>query len=120
MDRYIGALFAPEDAALAGVPQSLVDAGMPQISVTATEGRLLHVLALTRGARSILEIGGSWTRSWRPKITVRRRSLRNTKYPPSGSKYWSISAAGTSSVTVRLRYRPWRASATASWSTSVA
>ncbi|MFK0192105.1 O-methyltransferase [Kitasatospora sp. NPDC090308] len=41
------------DAALAAADE----AGLPQIAVAANQGKLLHLLALTRGARRILEIG---------------------------------------------------------------
>lgn len=66
VDRYIGALFAPEDDALAAVERSLADAGMPQISVSATEGKLLHVLARLSGAKRILELGtlGGYSTIW--------------------------------------------------------
>jgi caffeoyl-CoA O-methyltransferase len=57
VDRYIAGLFAPEDDALADVEKSIERAGMPQISVSPTEGKLLHVLARLSGARSILEVG---------------------------------------------------------------
>ena len=57
MDRYIADLFAPTDAALAAVERSIEEAGMPHISVSPTEGKLLHVLALLCNAGRILEIG---------------------------------------------------------------
>lgn len=57
VDSYLAQLFAPEDAILQAVGQSVVDAGLPQISVSATEGKLLHLLARLVGARSILEVG---------------------------------------------------------------
>jgi caffeoyl-CoA O-methyltransferase len=57
VDDYINALFAPQDAALEAAVQSLAEAEMPHIHVTPSQGKLLHVLALLCGARSILEIG---------------------------------------------------------------
>ena len=57
VDRYIADLFAPTDAALAAVERSIEEAGMPHISVSPTEGKLLHVLALLCNAGRILEIG---------------------------------------------------------------
>jgi len=56
VDEYITGLF-PSDPALEMVLQATRAAGMPQINVSPVQGRLLHVLALTRGARTILEIG---------------------------------------------------------------
>ncbi len=56
VDEYITGLF-PSDPALEMVLQATRAAGMPQINVSPVQGRLLHVLALTCGARTILEIG---------------------------------------------------------------
>jgi caffeoyl-CoA O-methyltransferase len=57
VDRYIAGLFAPEDEALAQVEASIERAGMPHISVSPTEGQLLHVLARLCRAERILEVG---------------------------------------------------------------
>jgi caffeoyl-CoA O-methyltransferase len=57
VDRYVAALFAPEDEALAAVERSVTEADLPPIGVSPTEGKLLHVLATLRGAEAILEIG---------------------------------------------------------------
>ena len=57
VDRYIADLFAPTDAALAAAERSIEEAGMPHISVSPTEGKLLHLLALLCNAGRILEIG---------------------------------------------------------------
>jgi caffeoyl-CoA O-methyltransferase len=66
VDRYIAQNFAEEDAALAGVERSIVEAGMPQISVSAVEGKLLNLLASLIGARRILEMGtlGGYSTIW--------------------------------------------------------
>jgi caffeoyl-CoA O-methyltransferase len=57
VERYIGGLFVAEDAALAEVHRSIDAGGMPQISVSPVEGKLLHLLARLAGARTILELG---------------------------------------------------------------
>lgn len=57
VDDYIDSLFTPPDPALDAAMQSAADAGMPMISVTPNQGKLLNVLAAARGARTILEIG---------------------------------------------------------------
>ena len=57
VDRYITDLFAPPDPALDAALQATADAGMPPINVAPNQGKLLHVLALAHGARTILEIG---------------------------------------------------------------
>ena len=57
LNRYIADLFAQEDSILQATSQDMEQAGIPGIHVKATEGKLLHVLALIQGANRILEIG---------------------------------------------------------------
>jgi len=57
VDQYIGGLFGGNDSALDAAEQSLVTAGMPQISVSPNQGRFLYILALLSGAKRILELG---------------------------------------------------------------
>jgi caffeoyl-CoA O-methyltransferase len=66
VDSYIARNFAEEDEALAGVERSIAQAGMPQISVSAVEGKLLNLLASLVGARRILEMGtlGGYSTIW--------------------------------------------------------
>jgi predicted O-methyltransferase YrrM len=66
VDRYINTLFAPSDSALEGALQASEAAGLPAINVTATQGKLLMLLAQVRQARSILEIGtlGGYSTIW--------------------------------------------------------
>lgn len=65
-DRYITSLFAQEDEILQLVRQEMQQQGLPGINVSASEGKLLHVLALAIGARRILEIGtlGGYSAIW--------------------------------------------------------
>ena len=57
VDRYITELVVQPDAALDAALEACAAAGLPQISVTAGEGKLLYLLARIRQARNILEIG---------------------------------------------------------------
>jgi len=57
VDNYIDGLLVPEDNALLVTKQSLEDAGMPQISVSANQGKFLHIMALLCNAKKILEVG---------------------------------------------------------------
>ncbi|RUT01859.1 O-methyltransferase [Dulcicalothrix desertica PCC 7102] len=57
VDKYITDLFIPPDPVLDATIQSTIDANMPLINVAPNQGKLLHVLALMKGARKILEIG---------------------------------------------------------------
>jgi caffeoyl-CoA O-methyltransferase len=66
VDKYIGQLLAPEDEALTAAIASLDKAGMPQISVTPSQGKLLQVMALLCNAKTILELGtlGGYSTIW--------------------------------------------------------
>jgi predicted O-methyltransferase YrrM len=57
VDRYITDLFVPPDLALDAALQATADAGMPLINVAPNQGKLLHILGLAHGARTILEVG---------------------------------------------------------------
>lgn len=50
-------LFAPEDAALRATIEAAERNQMPAIQISPLQGRLLQILAITCGARRILEIG---------------------------------------------------------------
>ena len=56
-DDYIATLFAPQDQALSGALEEMERANLRSMNVSAVEGQLLHLLALTVGAKRILEIG---------------------------------------------------------------
>lgn len=66
VDVYLDQLFGPPDPALAAALERSTAAGLPEIQVSANLGRFLHVLALARGARRILEIGtlGGYSAIW--------------------------------------------------------
>ena len=57
VDQYVAGLFEPPDAALEAALADSRAAGLPPISVTANQGRMLHLIARAMGARRILEIG---------------------------------------------------------------
>ena len=57
VDDYVGGLFAPPNLALEDALRRSREAGLPEINVSATEGKLLLMLAEMVGARRILEIG---------------------------------------------------------------
>jgi predicted O-methyltransferase YrrM len=65
-DDYIDARLAPADPVLDAALQAAADGGLPAISVSPSQGKLLHVLALGLGARKILEIGtlGGYSTIW--------------------------------------------------------
>lgn len=57
VDGYVEGLFAPPDPALEYALRRSREAGLPEINVSATEGKLLRMLAEMVGAKRILEIG---------------------------------------------------------------
>jgi predicted O-methyltransferase YrrM len=66
VDRYLAALFIPEDPVLAGALGASQAAGLPEIHVSPLQGRMLQLLAQIQGARHILEIGalGGYSTLW--------------------------------------------------------
>jgi predicted O-methyltransferase YrrM len=66
VDEYIGGLLAPHDEALEAALRDSVAAGLPAIQVPPAQGKLLHLLARTIGARTVLEIGtlGGYSTIW--------------------------------------------------------
>src|SRR6478672_9604801 len=66
VDSYINERLAPEDDALKNTIASLSKAGMPQISVSANQGKFLQVLAVLCQAKKILELGtlGGYSTIW--------------------------------------------------------
>jgi predicted O-methyltransferase YrrM len=57
VDQYIDLHLVGEDAALLAATESARRAGLPPISVTASQGKLLYLLVRAQRARSVLEIG---------------------------------------------------------------
>jgi predicted O-methyltransferase YrrM len=66
VDEYVSSLLLPPDPVLDAALAASQAAGLPSIAVSPAQGKLLYLLALTRGARSILEIGtlGGYSTIW--------------------------------------------------------
>jgi predicted O-methyltransferase YrrM len=66
VEDYIAGNLIEEDAALSQAQKASAAAGLPDIAVSATQGKLLQLLAQTLGARKILEIGtlGGYSSIW--------------------------------------------------------
>jgi len=66
VDRYLVETLVGQDAALDAAVADQRSAGMPDIEVAPTGGKLLHVLARAIGARRVLEIGtlGGYSTIW--------------------------------------------------------
>ncbi|MFJ3174775.1 O-methyltransferase [Streptomyces roseus] len=66
VDDYFDGLLVEEDEALAAATTDAEAAGLPAHQVAPNQGKLLHLLARIRGARTILEIGtlGGYSTIW--------------------------------------------------------
>jgi predicted O-methyltransferase YrrM len=66
VDRYISETVAQNDEVLEAAMKANAAAGLPNIDVTSSQGKFLHLLALVRGARRILEVGtlGGYSTIW--------------------------------------------------------
>ncbi len=66
VDAYFDGLLVDEDEALAAAAAASEAAGLPAHQVAPNQGKLLHLLARIRGARTILEIGtlGGYSTIW--------------------------------------------------------
>jgi predicted O-methyltransferase YrrM len=66
VDQYIVERLAPNDEALEAAQKASADAGLPPISVSAAQGKMLSLYATMIGAKRILEIGtlGGYSTLW--------------------------------------------------------
>src|SRR5206468_3830426 len=66
VDQYITNLFVTQDTVLDETLRTSDAAGLPQIAVSASQGKLLMLLAKACGAKNILEIGtlGGYSTIW--------------------------------------------------------
>ena len=66
VDGYADGLLVGQDDGLRGALEASDAAGLPSISVSPAQGKLLHLLARSIGARAILEIGtlGGYSTIW--------------------------------------------------------
>jgi predicted O-methyltransferase YrrM len=66
VDEYINSQLVPSDPVLESALKASAAAGLPEIAVTPSQGKLLHLLARSQNARNILEIGtlGAYSTIW--------------------------------------------------------
>lgn len=109
VDTYISDLLAPEDDALKAVEPSLADAGIPQMSVSANQGKLLQTLARLCQAERILEIGtlGGYSTIWLARALPSNGKLISLELDPACANVAqaNIDRAGVASV-VEVRVGP--------------
>jgi predicted O-methyltransferase YrrM len=66
VDGYVEALLVHEDEALRAARADSDAAALPPIAITASQAKLLHLIARVQGARSVLELGtlGGYSTIW--------------------------------------------------------
>ncbi|MER6343827.1 O-methyltransferase [Streptomyces sp. NPDC001595] len=84
VDGYLSSRLCPEDEPLTAALRDSEAAGLPQLSVTAAQGKLLRLLAEIQGARSILEIGtlGGYSTIWLARALPADGRLVSLEYSP--------------------------------------
>ncbi|HKW11919.1 MAG TPA: O-methyltransferase [Gemmatimonadaceae bacterium] len=86
---YISALFAPEDQLLASLREEADRTGLPPISVSADEGRLLQVLLTSIQARRVLEVGtlGGYSAIWMARALPENGELMTIEIEPKHAEF---------------------------------
>jgi predicted O-methyltransferase YrrM len=98
VDAHLEGLFGPPDPDLEAAQRRAAEAGLPAISVSPAIGRFLHVLALTRGARRILEVGtlAGYSTIWLARALPADGDLVTLEYDPTHAEVArrNVDAAG--------------------------
>jgi predicted O-methyltransferase YrrM len=84
VDRYIDDLFAVDDQALKAALEQSKAAGLPEIQISASQGKFLYLLAKMVGARRILELGtlGGYSTIWLARALSQGGKLTTLEYEP--------------------------------------
>lgn len=84
VDDYLTGLIVRPDAALDSALEASQAGGLPQIAVSAPQGKLLNLLARAMGARRILEIGtlGGYSAIWLARALPPEGRLVSLEYSP--------------------------------------
>ncbi|WP_052667362.1 O-methyltransferase [Nitriliruptor alkaliphilus] len=98
VDEHLEGLFGPPDADLEAASRRAVDAGLPSISVSPAIGRFLQVVALSCGARRILEVGtlAGYSTIWLARALPADGELVTLEYDPTHAEVarQNLAAAG--------------------------
>ncbi|MEU3506660.1 O-methyltransferase [Streptomyces longwoodensis] len=84
VDAYFTEHLSPDDEVTAAALRDSEAAGLPPISVTANQGKLLQLLAQVQGARTVLEIGtlGGYSTIWLARALPPEGRLISLEYDP--------------------------------------
>ncbi|HEV2443286.1 MAG TPA: O-methyltransferase [Steroidobacteraceae bacterium] len=103
VDDYLNDLIVHPDAALAAALESSRAAGLPEIAVSAPQGKQLYLLARSMGARRILEIGtlGGYSAIWMARALPPGGRLISLEYSPKHAEVAraNLARAGLAEVT---------------------
>jgi predicted O-methyltransferase YrrM len=109
VDDYIHGVLVPSDPALDAAIEASNAAELPAIAVTASQGKLLHLLARSVNAKRILEIGtlGGYSTIWMARALPADGHLTTLEFSPKHAKVAqsNIARAGLSDK-VELRLGP--------------
>lgn len=101
VDQYFGKIVG-QDAALEEAQKDAVAAGLPPISVTPSQGKLLHLLVRIHGARRVLEVGtlAGYSTIWMARALPPGGNLVTLEYEPKHAEVAraNIERAGLSGV----------------------
>ena len=105
VDDYIAAALLDDDGALSAALAANEAAGLPEIDVSAPQGKMLHLMARMTGARRILEVGtlGGYSTIWLARALPADGELVTLELEPhhAGVARANLAAAGMASrVTV--------------------
>ncbi|WP_405839542.1 O-methyltransferase [Streptomyces sp. NBC_01518] len=107
-DYFIGQL-APDDEVLEAALRDSEAAGLPEIAVSAAEGKLLHLLAQIQGASRVLEIGtlGGYSTIWLARALPADGRLISLEFSPKHAEVATrnLARAGLDKV-VEVRVGP--------------
>ncbi|MFJ8263388.1 O-methyltransferase [Rummeliibacillus sp. NPDC094406] len=88
VDDYINKKLIPSDSTLEQVQESNKQAGLPNINVSSTHGKLLYLLAKLKGAKNILEIGtlGGYSSIWMARALSETGKVYTLEFNPDFAK----------------------------------
>ena len=109
VDEFVGATISPDDETLRHTVERCKAAGLPAIQVSPPQGKLLHLMARSIGARSVLEFGtlGGYSSIWIGRALPDGGRLTTLEADPAYAEVAreNIAEAGLSDL-VELRVGP--------------
>jgi len=106
VDNYISESLLSHDPTLEAALRASTEAGLPAISVTPSQGKMLHLLALAQGAKRILEIGtlGGYSTIWLARALPADGRLITLEFEPKHAEVARANFA-RAEVTDRIELR---------------